>query len=132
MLLTGIECLKHLNDMTKLNDETSSSFWNHYHSDFDFDGENFSGLKMLGDSHYNQSLIKRLLYGFSDKLFQLTYHKYSYNKQRFNELNRISHKISKTSNTRHNFSKTRHSLTLDFLLESQLLVGQSTGPAPIA
>ena len=80
MLLTGIECLKHLNDMTKLNDETSSSFWNHYHSDFDFDGENFSGLKMLGDSHYNQSLIKRLLYGFSDKLFQLTYHKYSYNK----------------------------------------------------
>ena len=117
MLVTGVECLKHLNDMTKLNDETSSSFWNHYHSDFDFDGENFSGLKMLGDSHYSQSVIKRLLYGLSDKLSQLTYHKYSYNKQRFNELNRISHKICKTSNTRHNLSKTRHSLTLDFLLE---------------
>ena len=46
------------------------------------------------------------------------WYKYSTNKHRFNELNRINHKISKTTRSRHNLSKIRHSLTLDFLLES--------------
>ena len=73
---------------------------------------------MLGDSHYSSSTIKKISNNLVDKLFQPSYYKYSSNKQRFNELNRISHKISKTSNNRHNLSKTRHSLTLDFLLES--------------
>ena len=55
MLYTGAECFTQLKDMTKLNDETSSSYWDHYHSDFHFDGQNFRGIKMLGDTHYSSS-----------------------------------------------------------------------------
>lgn len=58
MFFIGNECIKQLNEMTKLDDKTSSSYWDHYHSDFHFDGQNFSGIKMLGDSYYN-SLAKK-------------------------------------------------------------------------
>lgn len=118
MFFIGKECFKQLNEMTKLDDKTSSSYWDHYHSDFHFDGQNFRGIKMLGSSHNSSLKIKNFSYKLFDKLINLAYHKYSSNKQRFNELNRISHKISKTSSTRHNNSRIRHSLTLDFLLES--------------
>mgnify|MGYP006131790653 CR=1 FL=1 len=118
MFFIGNECIKELNEMTKLDDKTSSSYWDHYHSDFHFDGQNFSGIKMLGDSHYNSSTIKKLSNKLVDKLLLPTYYKYASNKQRFNELNRISNKISKMTNYRHNISSVRHSLTLDFLLES--------------
>ncbi len=117
MFYIGNECIKQLIEMTKLDNKTSSSYWDHYHSDFHFDEQNFSGIKMLGDSHYNSSTIKKLLNKLADKLFQPAYYKYATNKQRFNELNRISKKLSKISNLRHNFSSIRHSLTLDFLLE---------------
>ena len=117
MILTGIECIKSLNDLTKLKDETSSSYWNHYHSDFYFDGKNFHGLKMLGDVHYNQSVVKKTLYRVIDKLFQFKYQKYLQNKKRFKKLNRINKEITKVANNSYNLSKLRHTLTLDFLLE---------------
>lgn len=118
MFISGIDCIKYLNDMSKLNDNTSSSFWDHHHSDFHFDGKGFSGLKMLGDNHNNSSSIKGLINSILDKLFQPLFIRYSTNKKRFKKINRINHKNSIISNSRNNLSRTRHSLTLDFLLEN--------------
>ena len=77
MFFIGNECIKHLNEMTKLDDKTSSSYWDHYHSDFHFDGQNFTGIKMLGDSHYSSSTIKKISNKLVDKLFQPVNFRYS-------------------------------------------------------
>ena len=77
MFFIGNECIKHLNEMTKLDDKTLSSYWDHYHLDFHFDGQNFTGIKMLGDSHYSSSTIKKISNKLVDKLFQPVNFRYS-------------------------------------------------------
>ena len=62
MFFIGNECIKQLNEMTKLDVKTSSSYWDHYHSDFHFDGQNLRGIKMLGNSHNSSSKIKNFSY----------------------------------------------------------------------
>lgn len=118
MFIEGIECINYLSDQIKLSDNTSSSFWDYYHSDFNFDGKSFTGLKMLGDNHNNTSSIKNRLNTIVDRLFKPLYYKYSSNKKRFKEIDRINYQNSINSNSRNNLSRIRHSLTLDFLLEN--------------
>lgn len=116
-MITGNACFDFLNEKTKEKDRASSSFWDLYHTNFEYEDGQLSGLQMLGDY---QEL--KLQVSFSDRVIQaiknileIPYRKMAYNKSIFKQLDKTAQNIAAISGQRYSLDRLRHTLTLDLL-----------------
>lgn len=110
MIYTGQAAIEYLVTKVNMDDSAASSYWRKYHSTFNFTGDGFEGLQLLGRSE-KSTLWRRVLH----RLLQRRIRRMGAQFSQFNVFDKVTDKIMTRQGRVYNFDVLRHTFTLAFL-----------------
>ena len=107
----GLNSIKFLSKSINSKEKVSSSHWNFYHKNFNYEKGVLSGLIGFGAlTKPYKGLLKNIHY-----MFQLIFRKMAKDKVLFNKIDKKANEITSFQNRANNLDVIRQSLTISFL-----------------
>jgi hypothetical protein len=129
---TGKESIQYLSRSLNKKDLSSSIYWNEHHKNLKFDGIDFEGLSMLGNS--KKRSFKNLVLNFFGNIlaFRNIFKSLNFsNLFCFISIDLKARRISKVVNSVYDFDRLRHTLTLVYLNKTISQIGKGKNIAII-
>ena len=113
-ILKRKEIFQYLENMSKFSDTESSSHWDYYHSNFEFNKNKFSGLIGFGENKIPYKGIAKIAHFILQTPFRIIGNKFS----KFNYLYNLAKKIRKKQNSAFDLDILRQVISLSFFFEN--------------